>query len=199
MSAQRQTSRRNPTPASSTNNNPTDRSTETRGDPTCVVCLEDRAPTRVLDACRHAYCQADLRRLVEAALEGRGTWPPRCCGERNRPDEDDVQWALESDPALYEKYLEMRWERNTPLPEKGQGEGERVDKRLKALMKEQHWRSCGRCGRVIEKTSGCDHIRFVTISFSLFCVSFLLAPPFLLPKHWPVQYARPDVLDYLYK
>ena len=79
-------------------------------------------------------------------------------------------------PAVYKKYLEGRQLRGPPLSETQtqaralQGERENTapasspaDDDFAELVKKNKWKACEKCGSVIEKVSGCNHIRYVDI------------------------------------
>ena len=43
----------------------------------CVVCLEEKETFQA--PCGHGYCEEDLAKLIETAMETEATFPPACC------------------------------------------------------------------------------------------------------------------------
>ncbi|KAK7750437.1 hypothetical protein SLS62_007626 [Diatrype stigma] len=122
---------------------------------TCAVCLEPSPPLRHL-ACGHAYCQPDLRRLIEVALDDRALWPPRCCrggggqGQQQQQGEEreagvltdqDVHWA-ELPPPAYHRYCELRWE-SASGANANVNANESPDPHFDELMRRHNWKGCG--------------------------------------------------------
>ncbi|RMD40506.1 hypothetical protein DV735_g4625, partial [Chaetothyriales sp. CBS 134920] len=119
-----------------------------------------------LSGCEHTWCGECLGENIQQAVRSRTSWPPRCCEALCDSD-------LEQAKMLVNRELAAEWEakRRLRCPP-------RINEENKALVRQGLTQQGPRCGCLVEKSEGCDHMtcQLCDKDFCYRCGNGLVAP-----------------------
>ncbi|KAK8046735.1 hypothetical protein PG996_014799 [Apiospora saccharicola] len=105
--------------------------------------------------CDCHYCGDCLPLLFSASLNG-GSFPAKCCGLPIDTNRLIVQALAGSE--LIQRHQE-RAQEEAAAAQARRGARDNADAiAVRAFARQQGWAECGRCGRIIDRIEGCNHI-----------------------------------------
>lgn len=105
--------------------------------------------------CDCYFCSECLPNLVGASLNG-GSFPASCCGLPIDTKRLIVQALV--GPELTQRHDQRAQEEDAAAEARRAARDNSEAVAVRAFARQQGWAECGRCGRLIDRVYGCNHM-----------------------------------------